>query len=334
MEEQENRVGNAEDHNPPIKKRRLSLSRKKPLTEVNSSRFASPTKPDVVEKAAEGVVPENTRQNTRWAVSTFLSWVEERNQRISEQIEPDILSSNDAERLSYVLRLFVIEARKVDGKKYPPGTIRNLLSGINRELVKNKAEFTILDKSDRRFRELHLTLDSITSELHRTGFGVTKKNAEVISVDLEDLCWKKGSLGTSSPTVLQHTVFFYIGMQFVLRGVQEQHELMVSQLLRVPVDHRIYSPEVYYQYTEYISKNNLHRFKDSKAKNKVVRAYGIPDSERCLVRLLDMYLPLLPPGFDYLYMRPCKTFPIDPSQPAFTTCRHQSIKEVCSFHYF
>ena len=102
---------------PPNKKRRLSLSRNKPLREVNASRFASPTKPDEFKRAAEGVVPNNTRQNTKWAVSTFLSWVEERNKRVPDQIDCDVLSSNNAERLSYVLRLFVIEARKMDGEK-------------------------------------------------------------------------------------------------------------------------------------------------------------------------------------------------------------------------
>ena len=42
--------------------------------------------------------------------------------------------------------------------------------------------------------------------------------------------------------------FFYIGMQFVLRGVQEQHNMMVSQLVRKPSDRSVYSTEVYYQY--------------------------------------------------------------------------------------
>ena len=44
----------------------------------------------------------------------------------------------------------------------------------------------------------------------------------------------------------------------MLRGVQEEHNsiIMVSQVVRVPVDHSIYTAEVYY--TEYISKNNLH----------------------------------------------------------------------------
>ena len=93
--------------------------------------------------------------------------------------------------------------------------------------------------------------------------------------------------------------------------------MMVSQLVRKPSDHSMYSTEVYYQYTEYISKNNLHRFKDSKAKKKVVKAYARPGTERCLVQLLDMYLPLLPPGSDLLYMRPCNSFPTDPLKPAY-----------------
>ena len=88
---------------------------------------------------------------------------------------------------------------------------------------------------------------------------------------------------------------------------------MVSQLKRVPIDYGIYTADVYYEYTEYISKNNLHRFTDSKAKNKVVRAYVRPESDCCLVRLLDTYIHLLPPGSDHFYMCPCK------SQPAY--CR-------------
>jgi len=179
---------------PPSKKRKLSLSRKKPLQEVlNTTRFASPTKLEAVRKAAEGVVPDNTRQNTKWVVSTFLSWVKERNKQVDveEQIEHDVLSCDDAERVSKVLQLFIMEARRMDGERYPPATLRNMLGGLNRELASNKASFSVMDKSDRRFRELHLTLDSVTSELHSKGVGVDSKSAEVISKDLEDLCWEK-----------------------------------------------------------------------------------------------------------------------------------------------
>ena len=92
------------------------------------------------------MIPCNTLHNTNWAVGTFLSWVKQWNQLVPEKIDPDILSCGDAERLLYVLQLFVMEARKVDGERYPPGTIRNLLHGISCELIKNKAVFAILDK--------------------------------------------------------------------------------------------------------------------------------------------------------------------------------------------
>ena len=42
-------------------------------------------------------------------------------------------------------------------------------------------------------------------------------------------------MGMSSPAVLQNTVLFYLGLHFVLRGEQEQHDLQVEQLERVPV---------------------------------------------------------------------------------------------------
>ena len=114
-------------------RRRLSLSLKKPPKQ--DKRFASPIKHELLEKAAEGVVPKNTRHSTTWSVKTFLSWVAERNERVeNDKIEDDILFSTDCKRLSYhsyVLRLFVLEARKSNGESYPPSNLRNILSGIN-----------------------------------------------------------------------------------------------------------------------------------------------------------------------------------------------------------
>ena len=63
--------------NLPNKKRTLSRSITKPSRETNTSRFASTTKPEDFEKAVEGVIPNNTQQNMRWAVITFIHWVEE-----------------------------------------------------------------------------------------------------------------------------------------------------------------------------------------------------------------------------------------------------------------
>ena len=117
----------------------------KVIGRANCSHFGSPTKPDVSMKAAEGVVPMNTKRTTDWAVRVFASWIEECNQCVEEQIEADILTSNDPERVSYVLQLFVLEARKADSEKYPLATIRSLLSDLSRELLKNKPRFAVLE---------------------------------------------------------------------------------------------------------------------------------------------------------------------------------------------
>ena len=238
-----------------------------------------------------------------------------------EQIELDILSApSSPERLSYVLHLFAHEVCKVNGGKYPPSSIRSLLSGIGRELADNKVPFNILDGNDHRFQDLNRTLGTINSQLNCDGVRVSVKKAEVITKEVEQLCSDKGTLGISSPTVLQHTIFFYLGLHVVLRGVQEQHDLLVKQL-RVSNDYSVYNNSVYYEYTEFISKNNLHCFSDHCMKNKVVKAYAQPQSSHCLVLLLDKYLPLLPEDTLLVYMHPLQKFPCTELAPAYAKQR-------------
>ena len=105
-------------------------------------------------------------------------------------------------------------------------------------------------------------------------------------------------LSQSSPT---HSIFFYVGLNFVLRGVQEQYNLVPLQFTRVPQDRRVYDSSVYYEYVELVSKNNQHRFKDINMKNKNVRAYALPGNEQCIVQLLDTYLSMLPPDCTLLH---------------------------------
>ena len=65
-----------------------------------------------------------------------------------------------------------------------------------------KAPFSILDKSNPSFRELMLTLDSVTSELHRDGVSVSKKSATVVTFEHEALFWEKKILSYDHPTSL------------------------------------------------------------------------------------------------------------------------------------
>ena len=99
-----------------------------------------------------------------------------------------------------------------------------------------------------------LTMDSLSSDLHSKEIGVQRRSTEIITIEDEDLFWAKGSLGSGSPQMLQHTVFFYIGLQFCHRGVQELYKPSPSQLIRYPPDMTVYNEVVYYQYTEFFWK--------------------------------------------------------------------------------
>ena len=250
---------------PPRSENSLSLTKKGkgrggPLADVSNQRFRSPVKEKEFRTAAKGVVPTNTKQCNEWACRVYRSWVQQRNERgnCTEKVPENLLGSDNPELVCKFMCYFVLEVRQENGEEYTPGTLRCLLSGINRTMKDRGATFSILNKNDPAFRELMLTLDSITSNLHRCGIGATRNNAPVISIDHEHMFWEKGLLGFDDPKALQRAAFFCIGLHFVLRGVEEQHHLKRKQLVRHPADFDVYSGNVYYEYTEYVSKNNQH----------------------------------------------------------------------------
>lgn len=113
-------------------------------------------------------------------------------------------------------------------------------------------------------------------------------------------------LGYTDAKILQRTVF-YVGLHFLLRGVDEQRSLVPSQIVRYPTEISAYNEDVYYEYTEFISKNNQHRFKDINSLNKHVRVYATPGNNTCVIRLLDLYFSKLPSSPPAFYLRPLST---------------------------
>ena len=74
---------------------------------------------------------------------------------------------------------FILETRNSNGEQYPPSTIHSLLRGLNHCFKENKAPFSVMSKEDPQFQDLSLTLDTVTSELHRRGIGAKQKYASV-----------------------------------------------------------------------------------------------------------------------------------------------------------
>ena len=112
----------------------VKLSKSKPGCET--SRFPLPTRSPQRKMAARGVIPRNTEASTQWALRNFIAWAKNREAAgDSHAVPKDLLESHDAELVCKWLSLYVMETRREDGGRYPPTTIRNLISGLNRILV-------------------------------------------------------------------------------------------------------------------------------------------------------------------------------------------------------
>ena len=112
----------------------------------------------------------------------------------------------------------------------------------------------------------------------RDGIGTIKRQAQIISLDEEQLMWSKGILGTSDPETLLHTVFYIIGLNFALRGGEEHRSLRhgdQSQLQLLVVS----SGKTVLRYSQDFGKCNQGGLKDFNKKKKVVDAFENEDKK-------------------------------------------------------
>ncbi len=68
------------------------------------------------------------------------------------------------------------------------------------------------------------TLDNVMKERAKMGLGRTV-SATPITLTQEEKMWQEGVLGEDSPNVLCNTLVYLIGLNFALRGGQEQRNL-------------------------------------------------------------------------------------------------------------
>ena len=128
-----------------------------------------------------------------------------------------------------------------------------------------------------------------------------------LTVDEEEMLWRKKILGDHSPQSLLYTVFFMIGFYFALRSGDEHRQLRYHPCQIKVVEKPGERP--YLVYTEDISKNRPGGLKGRKYKPKVVTHYAnIENPSRCFVRIFKKYNSLCPPDrpHDAFYLSPMK----------------------------
>ncbi len=198
-----------------VPKKNLSSSTKKGKQKVRpEERFRDMTNRETIAQLSKGYVPPNTEKNTGWAINVYLQWRDARNAR--GRPVPEILQKPyDCSLLSDWLAVFITEARKTDGEKFPAKTLYQLLCGVLRFMRKqDPLAPNFLDQTDGRFQELRGTCESVFRQLHLSGIGANPKKAPVISREEENRLWETGVLGCSTPKALQRSVYFYLGKNF------------------------------------------------------------------------------------------------------------------------
>lgn len=119
-----------------------------------------------------------------------------------EKCPSNLLDSppRNVDELNHWLRLYVLETRRSDGKKYLVSTLYFLLSGILRHMRSIDLECPkFLDVSNHKFKELHAALDNLGCQLRSEGVGAEVKHASVISTEEVEALWGQGILGCDNP---------------------------------------------------------------------------------------------------------------------------------------
>ena len=136
-------------------------------------------------------------------MKNFESWARNRSSSASEIVPPGILHSHDPELVCKWLCCFVLETRKLDGSRYPPATIRSLVSGLNRELQRHSAPFSVLDKGDYMSCELQCFIEikgSIEHSVRSTYISYHNSNSAL---------WKKKSTAAHFDVRRLHTLIYF-----------------------------------------------------------------------------------------------------------------------------
>ena len=127
------------------------------------------------------------------------------------------------EELVKALSYFIVEVRNESGKEYRPNSIYEIIISIQHHLRASGKFLNFLD--DNVYSKLKSVLDAKMKSLSKQGLGIDKKQADVISVEQEEILWSTGILGSDKPQQLLNTMVYLIELNFPLRAGQEHRNL-------------------------------------------------------------------------------------------------------------
>ena len=232
---------------------------------------------ELLEKQGQ-VRNKHTEHSTITWLNVFKKWAE------SRQTSPDILSYSLVD-LNEVLRRFYAEIRKEDGRDYGSDSLRVMQSSLNRYLLDNRFPKSIMTSDE--FKSSRDVLDGKLSLLRKQSNAKKKSGAaQFINQSDEDMLWREGRLGTSSPETLLRTMWYNNSKFFGLKKILNHLSIRLDNFV-LQTDHTGVS------YVELIEEPSENRQSTSvSTTNLKMWATG---GERCPVALFNLYVSKRPP---------------------------------------
>ena len=203
------------------------------------------------------------------------------------------------DELNYSICHFITEVQYADKAEYPPATLKSLVLMLQLNLQNCHHSYKIL--SDKQFVLIQNTLDNNMKMLSKAGVGSVKRQADIITIEEENILWNQKILGMDSPEQLLNTVFYVIGLNFALHWGEEHRSLCLGKASQI----------------------SQHVLPDGK-------------KERCPIHIYETYLSHLPqpleelPGF---YLRPLSAPTSNVWHSRQPLRRHKlgsMVKDICS----
>lgn len=78
---------------------------------------------------------------------------------------------------------------------------------------------------DDKYKAIQDTLDGLMKERSKQGMGLLQHQADVITVEMENVLWQRHLLGDDNTQTLLHTLVYLLGLHFALRAREEHRRL-------------------------------------------------------------------------------------------------------------
>jgi hypothetical protein len=145
----------------------------------------------------------STEKKIKWAIDLFRGWQLQRNEKAianpAMNISPIYVTLEEMtkDEINYSVSRFICEVKKMNGEEYPGETLHELVICIQLHFDLKGKPLKFL--SDPHYLQVKNTLDSLMQDRAKAGLGLRRKQAEIITLQEEELLWQKDVFGSKTP---------------------------------------------------------------------------------------------------------------------------------------